>query len=286
MMREKKTLDSKKSLNLNGKIISLETPKVMGILNLTPDSFFAASRTTSANQILKKVDQFLNEGATFIDIGGYSSRPKAENISTAEEIERVIDAITLIVKHFPEAILSIDTFRAEVAAQAVNAGAHLINDISAGTLDEKMFATVAKFNVPYIMMHIQGTPQTMQEDPYYKNVVLDVLDFFVEKTSELHSLGVKDIIIDPGFGFGKTLAHNYTLLRNLDDFKILGLPVMAGLSRKGMVYNPLKTTAQQALNGTSILNTIALQNGASILRVHDVKEAVECVQLMKLLTQS
>lgn len=285
MKREFFFLDPKESLNLNGKIISLEKPKVMGILNLTPDSFFAASRISSSDQILKKVDQFLTEGATFIDIGGYSSRPNAENISLEAELDRVIDPIKLIVKNFPEAIISIDTFRAKVAEYAINAGARLINDISAGTLDEQMFATVAKFNVPYIMMHMQGNPQNMQEDPVYKNVTLDVLDFFVKKTAELHKLGVKDVIIDPGFGFGKTSVHNYELLRNLDSFKILGLPIMAGLSRKGMIYNPLKITPQQALNGTSILNTVALQNGASILRVHDVKEAVECIKLIELLNQ-
>ncbi|MGY3053463.1 dihydropteroate synthase [Pedobacter sp. UYEF25] len=285
MKRQESFLDPKESLNLNGRIISLKTPKVMGILNLTPDSFYAESRISATDQILKKVEQFLTEGATFIDIGGYSSRPTAENISLDEELERVINPIKLIAKTFPKAIISIDTFRAEVAKCAINAGAQLINDISAGTLDEQMFATVADLNVPYIMMHMQGSPQNMQKNPTYKNVVLDVLEFFTTKTAELLKLGVKDVIIDPGFGFGKTSVHNYELLRNLDSVKILGLPIMAGLSRKGMIYNPLKITAQQALNGTSILNTVALQNGASILRVHDVKEAIECITLMGLLNQ-
>lgn len=283
MRQQQNFFSGKQTLNVNGKIISLKIPKVMGILNLTPDSFFAGSRVSSNDAILKKVNQFLSEGATFIDVGGYSSRPGAEDISAKEELDRVMPAIELIVKHFPEAILSIDTFRADVAEHALNAGARLINDISAGNLDENMFATVAKFNVPYIMMHMQGTPQTMQKKPIYKNVVMDIIDFFVERTVTLRKLGVKDVIIDPGFGFGKKLSHNYELLRNLDDLKILDLPVMAGLSRKGMIYNPLKTSASGALNGTSVLNTIALQNGANILRVHDVKEAVECVKLMHLL---
>ena len=258
----------------------------MGILNLTPDSFFVGSRASSNDEILKKVDQFLTEGATFIDIGGYSSRPKAENISLEVELDRVMPAIALVVKNFPEAILSIDTFRAEVAEHALNEGAHLINDISAGNLDKKMFATVAKFNVPYIMMHMQGTPQSMQQNPTYKNVVLDIIDFFVEKMIALRKLGVKDVIADPGFGFGKTLAHNYELLRKLDDLKILNLPIMAGISRKGMIYNLLKTSASKALNGTTVLNTIALANGARILRVHDVKEAVECVKLVEQLANN
>ena len=279
-------MNYKKSLNIEGKLTSLASPKVMAILNVTPDSFYAGSRFLNDEKILKKVEQFLIDGATFIDVGGYSSRPNAIDISVEEETARVINAITLILKNFPEAIISIDTFRADVAEKALNAGAKLVNDISAGNIDEKMFAIVAKHNVPYIMMHMQGTPQTMQNEPTYKNVVLDVIDFFTKKTTELKNLGVKDIVIDPGFGFGKTLEHNYTLLKKLKDFKILDFPILTGLSRKGMIYNPLKTTSENALNGTSILNTIALQNGASILRVHDVKEAIECIKLTDLVANT
>lgn len=279
-------MNYKKSLNIDGKLISLASPKVMAILNVTPDSFYPESRLLNDEKLLKKVEQFLIDGATFIDVGGYSSRPNAIDISVEEETARVINAITLILKNFPTAIISIDTFRAEVAERALDAGAKLINDISAGSLDEKMFALVATYNVPYILMHMQGTPQTMQNEPTYNNIVLDVIDFFIRKTTELKNLGVKDIVIDPGFGFGKTLEHNYTLLKNLKDFRILDLPILAGLSRKGMIYKPLETTSENALNGTSILNTIALQNGASILRVHDVKEAMECIKLKDLVANT
>ena len=279
-------MNYKKSLNIDGKLISLASPKVMAILNVAPDSFYAESRLLNDEKILKKVEQFLIDGATFIDVGGYSSRPNAIDISVEEEMARVIKAINLIAKNFPTTIISIDTFRAEVAEKALNAGAKLINDISAGSLDEKMFALVARYNVPYILMHMQGSPQTMQIRPTYNNVVLDVIDFFIKKTTELKDLGVKDIVIDPGFGFGKTLEHNYTLVKNLKDFRILDLPILAGLSRKGMIYKTLETTAENALNGTSILNTVALKNGASILRVHDVKEAMECIKLTDLVANT
>jgi len=282
-MAEKNFFEPKQSLNIKGKIFDLSTPKVMGILNITPDSFYNKSRTTSVNDALRKTEQFLSEGASFIDIGGYSSRPGALNISGDEELSRLIPIVQSINKNLPEAIISIDTFRAKVANETINAGAHIINDISAGDMDAEMFNTVAKLQVPYIFMHMQGTPQNMQQNPYYENVVLDVIDYLANKVAQLKVLHVSDIILDPGFGFGKTIEHNYQLLNHLEDLKIFKLPVLAGFSRKGMIHKVLGCTAEQALNGTTILNTIALQKGAQILRVHDVKEAIECVKLLKML---
>lgn len=280
-MAEKTFFEPKKSLNVKGKLIDLSSPKVMGILNVTPDSFFSESRTNSIDQALKKVEQFINEGATFIDIGGYSSRPGAKNISEDEELGRLIPVIEKLALTFPEIIISIDTFRAKVAEESIHFGANIINDISAGDMDEKMFETVARLKVPYIMMHMQGTPQSMQNHPFYKNVLLDIIDYFSKKLAELKALHVYDVMIDPGFGFGKTIEHNYELLNQLEDFKIFKRPILVGFSRKGMIHKVLETSATEALNGTSVLNTIALQKGASILRVHDVKEAVECVKLVE-----
>jgi len=282
-MAEKNFFEPKQSLNIKGKIFDLSKPKVMGILNITPDSFYNNSRTNSIDEALRKTETFLNDGATFIDIGGYSSRPGAKDISTDEELGRLIPVVEAINKNIPEAIISIDTFRAKVAEETIFAGAHIINDIASGDMDDKMFETVARLQVPYIMMHMQGTPQNMQQNPVYDNVLLDVIDYLAKKIDMLKKLKVHDVIIDPGFGFGKTIEHNYELLNQMQEFKIFKLPVLAGFSRKGMIYKVLKNTAAEALNGTTILNTIALQKGAKILRVHDVKEAAECVKLVEML---
>jgi len=280
-MAEKNFFEPKKSLNIKGRLIDLSSPKVMGILNITPDSFYHNSRTKSIDEALIKAARFLDEGATFIDIGGYSSRPGAKDISINEEIDRVVPVVESLVKTFPEAVISIDTFRAKVAEETISAGAHIINDIAAGDMDEQMFETVAKLQVPYMIMHMQGTPQNMHQNPVYNNVLLEVIDYMAKKVATLKALHVHDVIIDPGFGFGKTTEHNYELLRQMEAFKIFKLPILVGFSRKGMIYKTLGTTAAEALNGTSVLNTIALQKGAGILRVHDVKEAVECVRLVE-----
>ncbi|SES10414.1 dihydropteroate synthase [Pedobacter rhizosphaerae] len=282
-MSEKNFFQAKQSLNIKGKLFDLSTPKVMGILNITPDSFYNKSRTATIDEALRKTEQFLTEGASFIDIGGYSSRPGAKDISTDEELQRLVPVVESISKTFPEAIMSIDTFRAKVAAETILAGAHIVNDIASGDMDDEMLETVAKLQVPYIFMHMQGTPQTMQQAPVYNNVLLDVVDYFSKKVEQIRSLKIHDVILDPGFGFGKTIAHNYELLQKMEDFQLFGLPILVGFSRKGMIYKPLEITAAEALNGTSVLNTIALQKGAKILRVHDVKEAVECVKLVGLL---
>lgn len=282
-MAEKNFFEPKQSLNIKGKLIDLSSPKVMGILNITPDSFYSNSRTKSIDEALTKAAQFLNEGATFIDIGGYSSRPGAKDISTGEEIDRLVPVVESLVKAFPEAVISIDTFRAKVAEETISAGAHIINDIAAGDMDERMFETVAKLQVPYMMMHMKGTPQNMQQNPVYDNVLLEVIDYLAKKVAALKALHVHDVIIDPGFGFGKTIEHNYELLNQIEAFKIFKLPILVGFSRKGMIYKTLGTSAAEALNGTSVLNTIALQKGAGILRVHDVREAVECVRLVGML---
>nr|WP_315418656.1 dihydropteroate synthase [uncultured Pedobacter sp.] len=280
-MAEKNFFEPKKSLNIKGRLIDLSSPKVMGILNITPDSFYDNSRTKSIDEALIKAARFLDEGATFIDIGGYSSRPGAKDISINEEIDRVVPVVESLVKTFPEAVISIDTFRSKVAQETISAGAHIINDIAAGDMDEQMFETIAKLQVPYMMMHMQGTPQNMHQNPIYNNVLLEVIDYLAKKVAALKALHIHDIIIDPGFGFGKTTEHNYELLRQMEAFKIFKMPILVGFSRKGMIYKTLGTTAAEALNGTSVLNTIALQKGAGILRVHDVKEAVECVRLVE-----
>lgn len=268
------------TINCNGQLIDLSTPKVMGILNLTPDSFYDGGKYRNENDILNQVEKMLADGATFIDVGAYSSRPGAAHISEEEELQRIIPIIKLLCNTFPDILISIDTFRSHVAKTCIEAGAALINDISAGEMDNNMFKTVEKLNVPYIMMHMHGTPQNMQQGPIYKNVTQDVLLYFSKKIALARQHNINDIIIDPGFGFGKTTAHNYQLLNDLELFKNNGLPILVGVSRKSMIYNILSTDAQNALNGTSVINTLALYKGASILRVHDVKQAVECVTLV------
>lgn len=286
MMAKDTFLNRKITLNLKGELLDLSRPCVMGILNLTPDSFYSNSRMGSIDAALERAETCLEEGAAFIDIGAYSSRPGAAEVTTDEELQRMIPAITAITKRFPEAKLSIDTFRAKVAKESIEAGAHVVNDISGGNLDELMFETVAALNVPYILMHMQGTPQTMQQKPVYKNIGLEVVDYLAEKVSILKALGVKDIILDPGFGFAKNTTHNYQLMNQLENLDVFGLPVLVGISRKSMIYKLLDITADEALNGTTVLNTIALQKGASILRVHDVRAAVECIAIVEKMQQS
>lgn len=268
------------SINCKGRLLSFTAPVVMGILNTTPDSFFGDSRTPTLDAVLERASKMLADGATILDIGGQSTRPGAERISAAAEAERVIPAISAVANSFPGAIISIDTFYASVAEKAVAAGASIINDVSAGSIDTNMFATVARLQVPYVLMHMQGHPKNMQQAPVYRDVVLDVFDHLNQKISELHQLGVKDIIIDPGFGFGKTPVHNFALLSRLTFFEQLCKPLLIGISRKGMVYRTLGIKPEEALNGTTVLHTISLMKGANILRVHDVKEAKEAIQLV------
>lgn len=269
----------KTTINAGGRLIDLSQPKVMGIINVTPDSFFAGSRNPNAADAVFMAEKMLNEGAAFLDIGAYSSRPGAADISAEEETDRLLPVIKAIVKAFPQAVLSVDTFRASVAEVAVNAGAQIINDISGGDLDAQMFKTVAKLQVPYILMHLKGTPQNMQEKAQYEDVFAEVFDYFAEKVYRLKQLHVHDVILDPGFGFAKTREQGFKLLQQMQGFDLLKLPVLAGVSRKGMIYKTLGGKPETALNGTTVLNTMALMNGASILRVHDVKEAVEAVDL-------
>lgn len=266
-------------INCKGDLIDLSIPRVMGILNVTPNSFFDGGKYKNENEIISQVDKMLLEGATFIDIGAYSSKPSAEFVTEQEEIDRIVPAIELILKHFPETLLSIDTFRAEVAKASIESGAAIINDIAAGGLDDKIFDVIAKYNVPYIMMHMRGNPQTMQSLTQYDDIVKEILFYFSEKVQKARSLGINDLILDPGFGFAKTTDQNYEVLQKMELFNLLELPVLAGVSRKSMIYKTLGITPQEALNGTTFLNTIALTKGAKILRVHDVKEAVECVTL-------
>ena len=271
----------KKTLNIRGNLVDLSTPRVMGILNVTPDSFYDGGRYfQNEHRVLQQAEKMLLEGATFLDIGGYSSRPGAEEVSVEEEKRRVVENVALVTKHFPEAYVSVDTFRAEVAREAVAAGAGMVNDISGGELDQQMFDTIAELQVPYILMHMRGTPQTMQGFITYENLVVDVLDDLQKKMARLRELNVKDIIVDPGFGFAKTIDQNYTLLKNLSVFLTLGAPLLVGLSRKSMIYRRLNIDVEAAGNGTTVLNTLALMNGAGILRVHDVKEAVEAIKLV------
>jgi len=267
------------TINCKGQLIDLSTPKVMGILNVTPNSFFDGGKYKNEKELLDRVEKMVTEGATFIDVGGYSSKPNAEFVSEQEEIVRIVPVVNLLQKHFLGIILSIDTFRAEVAGVCIENGAAIINDISAGKLDDKMLETIAKYNVPYIMMHMKGTPQTMQSHTQYENIVKEMLFYFSERIAAARALGINDIIVDPGFGFAKTLEQNYEVLRKLELFQMLELPLLAGVSRKSMIYKTLESNADMALNGTTVLNTIALTKGAKILRVHDVKEAVECVTL-------
>jgi dihydropteroate synthase len=267
------------TINCKGTLINLSTPKVMGIVNVTPDSFFDGGKLTNSNEILFQVEKMLVDGAAFIDLGGYSSKPGAEFVSEIEELNRVIPIVKLLVENFPDILLSIDTFRSEVAKQAIENGAALINDISAGLLDEKMLETVAKLQVPYIMMHMKGTPQTMQSLANYDDLLKEMNYYFSERIAKARRFGLNDIIIDPGFGFAKTLEHNYELLQNLELLQFHDLPILAGISRKSMIYKALETSPEEALNGTTFLHAFCLQKGANILRVHDVKEAVECVNL-------
>ena len=254
----------------------------MGILNVTPDSFYAGSRMETEKDIINRLHQITSEGASILDIGAYSSRQDAEHISTEEEMNRLRTGLDLVRKHQPEAVVSVDTFRADVAKMCVEEfGAAMINDISAGQLDAAMFGTIAQLGVPYIMMHMQGTPQNMQMNPHYDNLLKEVFLYFAERVQKLRNLGVKDIIIDPGFGFGKTLEHNYELMNHLDEFQLFELPLLVGISRKSMIYKLLGTTPEEALNGTTVLNTLALMKGANILRVHDVKAAKEAVTLVE-----
>ena len=269
-----------RTIRVNGQLMNLSTPKVMGILNVTPDSFYAGSRKETTTDIAYRVEQIITEGADMIDIGAYSSRPNAEHVSTKEEMARLRKGLEIIREVAPEAIVSVDTFRADVASMCVEEyGAALINDISGGQMDERMFDTVARLNVPYIMMHMQGTPQDMQLHIHYNHLRMEIMQYFALKVQELYARGVKDIIIDPGFGFGKTLAHNYELFKHLEDFKLFGLPLLVGISRKSMIYKLLDSSPEEALNGTTVLNTIALTKGADILRVHDVKACVEAVRI-------
>ena len=267
------------TINCKGQLIDLSTPKVMGILNVTPNSFYDGGKFKSESDILNQVGKMLNDGATFIDIGAYSSKPNAEFVSEEEEISRIIPIINIILKHFPNTLISIDTFRSQVAELSIQNGASLINDISAGSLDEKMFEVIAKYNVPYIMMHMRGTPQTMQSLTNYENIVKEILFYFSEKVAKARSFGINDLIVDPGFGFAKNTDQNFEVLQKLELFQFLELPILVGFSRKSMIYKTLNTSSNEALNGTTVLNTISLNKGANILRVHDVKEAVECVTL-------
>ncbi len=281
-MQDKDTFFSRKlTINCSGEILDLSTPRIMGILNITPDSFYDGGKFSSEEQIKNKIERMLDEGCDIIDVGAYSSRPGAENISEKEELSRLKPVLEMIRNHFQDVIISVDTFRSGIANYVIeNFNVEIINDISSGDMDSEMFDIIAEHKIPYIMMHMQGTPQNMQKKPQYENVVKEVIRYFAEKTEQLKLLGVNDLIIDPGFGFGKTIDHNYQLLKHLDDFKIFELPILAGLSRKSMIYKVLnKSSSDEALNGTSVLNTLAILGGANILRVHDVKQARETIEL-------
>jgi dihydropteroate synthase len=273
------------TINGKGQLIDLTAPKVMGILNVTPNSFFDGGQYKTESVILSQVGKMLTDGATFIDVGAYSSKPSAEFVSEKEELNRIVPVVNLILEKFPETLISIDTFRSEVAKVCLENGAAIINDISAGNLDDKMLETIAEYNVPYIMMHMRGTPQTMQTMTNYENIVKEILFYFSERIAKARSYGINDLIVDPGFGFSKTVEQNYEVLRKLGLFEMLELPLLAGFSRKSMIYKALNSNAQEALNGTTVLNTIALTKGAKILRVHDVKEAMECVTLFNKLNR-
>lgn len=273
------------TINCKGQLIDISTPKVMGILNVTPDSFYDGGQYKDEKSILNQVETILNEGATFIDIGGYSSRPGADYVSEAEELSRVVPVVQLILKHYPETLISIDTFRSEVAKKSIEAGAAIINDISAGHLDDNMIETVGQLGVPYIMMHMKGNPETMQQQTDYDDLIKDINSYFAERIAKAHAAKINDIIIDPGFGFAKTTEQNYELLNNMELLQIVNKPILAGVSRKSMIYKTLNTTSENALNGTTALHMVALQKGAKILRVHDVKEAMECVTLFNQLKQ-
>ncbi len=269
-----------KSITCKGQLISLETPVIMGILNLTPDSFYDGGKYRDENAVLEQAALMNSEGVIIIDLGAYSSRPGADHITEEEELDRLLPIIELLLKHFPKLLLSIDTFRANVARRAIAAGAALINDISAGKMDENMLPTIAELQVPYIMMHMRGTPQTMKTLTHYDDLVKELLFYFSERVARARALGINDLIIDPGFGFAKTIEQNFELLNKLELFKILDLPLLTGLSRKSIIYKTLNLEPKEALNGTTVLNTIAIMKGASILRVHDVKPAMEAIKLL------
>lgn len=271
-----------KTINIKGQLLSLDEPQVMGILNVTPDSFYAGSRKQTEAAIIDRIETILREGASIIDVGGYSSRPDAAEVSETEEMQRLEMALQPLLQHYPDVVVSADTFRSSVARQCVEKyGVSMINDISGGELDERMFDTVAQLRVPYIMMHMRGTPQTMQQQTGYEDVTADLLKYFSQKLERLFRLGVNDIILDPGFGFSKTLTQNYELMRHLGDFRIFGLPLLVGVSRKSMVYKLLETTPEESLNGTTVLHTYALLQGADILRVHDVRAAKEAIRIVQ-----
>lgn len=269
-------------INVKGCLLDLTTPQVMGILNVTPDSFYSGSRMQTQEEIAVRARQIIDEGASIIDIGAYSSRSNAEHITAGEEMNRLRTGLEIVNRNHPDAIVSVDTFRADVAEQCVkDYGVAIVNDIAAGEMDDRMFETVARLGVPYIMMHMQGTPQNMQKEPHYDNLIKEVFIYFARKVQQLRDLGMKDIILDPGFGFGKTLEHNYELMAHLEEFSIFELPLLVGVSRKSMIYKLLGGTPQDALNGTTVLDTVALMKGANILRVHDVREAVEAVRIVE-----
>lgn len=268
------------TLNCNGRLLVIDKPIVMGIINVTPDSFYSGSRKQTIDEALQQAEQMLTDGATIIDVGGQSTRPASTKLSADEEAERTVPVIEAIAKKFSTAIISVDTYYAMVAESAVNAGASIVNDISGGMMDENMLSTVGKLRVPYVCMHMKGTPQTMQQKPVYEDVVAEILDFFIHQTEKCRLNNINDVIIDPGFGFGKTSTHNFQLLKNLSAFKMLDKPILAGLSRKSTIYKTLNISVEEALNGTTVMNTIALLNGANILRVHDVKEAVQTIKLI------
>lgn len=269
-------------INVNGRLMDLSEPQVMGILNVTPDSFYAGSRAETEKDIIRRLHQITDEGASIIDIGAYSSRPNAEDVSIEEEMSRLRTGLELIKKHQPDAIISVDTFRADVAKMCVEEyGVAIVNDISAGLLDKEMFPTIARLGIPYIIMHMKGTPKDMQAAPHYDNLLKEIFYYFSEKVQKLRNLGVKDIIIDPGFGFGKTLEHNYELMNHLEEFRLFEVPLLVGVSRKSMIYKLLGVNPEEALNGTTTLNTIALLKGANILRVHDVKVAMETIKIVQ-----
>jgi len=273
------------TLNCRGRLLTIDTPVIMGIINTTPDSFFKDSRQQTNDALLRQAEKMINEGATILDVGGQSTRPGSLQLEAGEEMNRVIPAIALIASNFPEAYISVDTFYASVAKEAVAAGASVINDISGGLLDEAMLETAGNLHTPFICMHMKGTPQTMQQKAKYNNVTRDVLDYFIERTDTCRLAGIHDVILDPGIGFAKTIAHNFELVKNLATFKMPGKPLLLGISRKGMIHKTLGITAEEALNGTTVLNTIGLMNGADILRVHDVKEAREAIVLTQQIMQ-
>ncbi len=268
------------NINCGGKLIDLTKPKIMGILNVTPDSFYDGGKFLNSDKYLIQVEKMLNEGATFIDIGGMTSKPGSKEIPVSEELSRVVRAVENVSNKFPKAIISVDTYRSEVAEESVNSGAQIINDISGGSFDDKMFNTIAKLNVPYIIMHINERPETMQQNPEYEDILFEIGYYFSKKVFKARAAGINDIIIDPGFGFGKELDDNYKILKNLNALMVENIPMMIGVSRKSMIYKKLKITSGQSLNGTTCVNTIGLMQGANILRVHDVKEAKQCIDIV------